>query len=137
MLTLIIHNANILSFHNGFVNGSRDAIAVENNIIKAVGKFDELKSVINTNTKIINAEGKTLMPGFNDSHIHIWKVGNLKRFMLDVRGTKSLDEMLSMLETYNKEYPYAAWVTARGFNEAAWTTGKMPTKDDLDKVIKK
>jgi predicted amidohydrolase YtcJ len=118
------------------VNGSSDAIAIENNIIKAVGKFEELKSLINTNTKIINAEGKTLMPGFNDSHIHIWKVGNLKTFMLDVRGTKSLDEMLSMLQNYNKEYPDAAWVTARGFNEAGWAAGHMPTKNDLDKVIK-
>lgn len=76
------------------------------------------------------------MPGFNDTHIHIWKVGNLKTFMLDVRSAESLDEMLSMLESYHAKYPDAAWVTARGFNEAAWKEGRMPTKEDLDKVIK-
>jgi len=135
MSTLLIHNANILSFHNGFTKGS-DAIAINKNKIEAVGKFEELQSLINPNTEIINAQGKTLMPGFNDSHIHIWKVGNLKTFMLDVRGTKSLDEMLSMLSDYSRQYPDVAWVTARGFNEAAWKDGKLPTKDDLDKVIK-
>ncbi|MES1226869.1 MAG: amidohydrolase, partial [Bacteroidota bacterium] len=59
-----------------------------------------------------------------------------KTFMLDVRGARSLDEMLSMLEAYNKQYPEVSWITARGFNEAAWKDGKLPTKDDLDKVIK-
>jgi predicted amidohydrolase YtcJ len=113
-----------------------DAIAIKENKISAVGKFDELRLLIQPNTEIVDAQGKTLMPGFNDSHIHIWKVGNLKTFMLDVRGTESLDEMLSLLEVFNKEYPDAAWITARGFNEAAWKDGKIPTKDELDKVIK-
>ena len=56
--------------------------------------------------------------------------------MLDVRGTRSLDEMLSMLADYSRQYPDVAWVTARGFNEAAWKDARLPTKDDLDKVIK-
>jgi predicted amidohydrolase YtcJ len=134
--TLLIHNANILSFHDGFLKGNSDAIAINGNKIEVVGSFEEMQPLIHSNTQIINAHGKTLMPGFNDTHIHIWKVGNLKTYMLDVRSAKSLDEMLSMLETYSRQYPDAPWVTARGFNEAAWAAGRMPTKDDLDKVIK-
>lgn len=136
MSTLLIHNANLLSFHDGFVKGKNDAIAINENKIAAMGKFEELQPLIHPNTEIIDAHGKTLMPGFNDTHIHIWKVGNLKIFMLDVRAAKSLDEMLSMLEAYLHKYPDVSWVTARGFNEAAWATGRMPTKDDLDRVIK-
>ncbi|HVM89010.1 MAG TPA: amidohydrolase [Puia sp.] len=135
MSTLFIHNVNILSFHKNFVKG-KNTIVINGNKISAVGKFEELKPLIHPATKMIDAAGKTLMPGFNDTHIHIWKVGNLKTFMLDVRAAKSLDEMLSMLENYYKSNPDIAWVTARGFNEAAWQTGKLPTKDDLDKVIK-
>jgi len=134
--TLIIHNANILSFQDGFIKEASDAIAINGNKIEAVGKFEEMQPLIHSNTQITNAECKTLMPGFNDTHIHIWKVGNLKTFMLDVRAAKSLDEMLSMLESYNAKYPEAVWVTARGFNEAAWKDGRIPTKEDLDKVIK-
>jgi hypothetical protein len=85
---------------------------------------------------MLDAEGKTVMPGFNDSHIHIWKAGNLKTFILDLRTAKSLDHMLSMLSDYSRHFPDAQWITARGFNDAAWENGKFPTKSDLDKVSK-
>ena len=134
MSSLLIHNANILSFHHGFKHGTADAVAINGNKIEAVGKYDELKSLIHSNTAIIDAAGKTVMPGFNDSHIHIWKVGNLKTFMLDVRGVASKDEMLQMLSDYITANPHLQWVTARGFNEAAWKDGTLPTKNDLDKV---
>lgn len=136
MSSLIIHNANLLSFHDGFVKDGADTIVVNGDRIEAIGKFDALQSLMQPHTQVINAAGKTLMPGLNDSHIHIWKVGNLKTFMLDVRGAKSLDEMLDMISAYQEKYPEAAWITARGFNEAAWKTGRLPTKDDLDKVVK-
>ena len=136
MSTLLIHNANILSFHDGFKHGSADAIVVDENKIKAVGRYDELKNLAHFNTAIIDAAGQTIMPGFNDSHIHIWKVGNLKTFMLDVRGVSSLDEMLQLLSDYINVNPHLKWVTARGFNEAAWKDGTLPTKNDLDKVSK-
>jgi len=132
--TLFIHNANILSFHEGFTNGSANCIAVDGNTITAVGRYEELKNLIQPNTTVIDAQGKTLLPGFNDSHIHIWKVGNLKTFMLDVRGVKSMDEMLQMIIDYSNKNPHLLWITARGFNEAAWTDGTLPTKIDLDKI---
>ncbi|HTD41893.1 MAG TPA: amidohydrolase [Mucilaginibacter sp.] len=136
MSTILIHNANLLSFHDGFINGSCDTMAVEGNRIKAIGKWDELKSLVQSRTKVIDAGGKTVMPGFNDSHIHIWKVGNLKTYMLDVRPAGSLDEMLDMIRSYHVQNPEVAWITARGFNEAGWKEGRMPDKNDLDKVVK-
>ena len=76
MGSLLIHNANILSFHDGFINGSADCIAVDGNIISTVGRYEDVKNNIRPHTQVIDANGKTLLPGFNDSHIHIWKVGN-------------------------------------------------------------
>jgi predicted amidohydrolase YtcJ len=136
MSTLLIHNANLLSFHDGFINGGCDTIAIDGNRIAAIGKWDELKSLIRPNTEVIDVCGKTVMPGFNDSHIHIWKVGNLKTFMLDVRPANSLEEMLEMIRSYHVQNPDVAWITARGFNEAGWKEGRMPDKNDLDSVVK-
>lgn len=133
MNTLLIHSASLISFHDSFEKDN-DAIFVEDNKIKAVGSYDALKPLINESTKIIDGSSKTLMPGFNDTHIHIWKVGNLKTYMLDVRGVQSKDELLSMLSDYNHKYPEVAWINARGFNEAAWKENIIPTKEDLDKV---
>ena len=137
MSTLLIHNANILSFHSGFDNEQCDTIVINGTAIEAVGKYEELKKLIKSDTKIIDANGKTVMPGFNDSHIHIWKVGNLKTFMLDVRGVNSKEEMLQLLSIYNTQNPHLKWITARGFNEASWVDKSMPTKVDLDKVSTK
>jgi len=136
MATLIIHNVNLLSFNDGFTAIGCDAIAIEGNRIKGIGRWDDLKSMMQPNTEVIDAGGKTIMPGFNDSHIHIWKVGNLDTFMLDVRKASSLDEMLGMIETYHQNNPHLKWITARGFNEAGWKEGRMPDKNDLDKVVK-
>ena len=134
MSTLLIYNANILSFHDGFDNEQCDTIVINGTTIEAVGKYEELKKLIKLDTTIIDAQGKTIMPGFNDSHIHIWKVGNLKTFMLDVRGVNSKEEMLQLLKTYNEQNPHLKWITARGFNEAAWEDKSIPTKIDLDEV---
>lgn len=134
MSSVIIHNANLLSFHNGYAPG-KDTIAIEGSMIKAVGRWDELQPLVQPGTQVIDAGGRTLMPGFNDSHIHIWKVGNLMTYMLDVRSAASLDEMLQMIADYNRRNPDATWITARGFNEAGWKDGRMPDKNDLDKVV--
>jgi predicted amidohydrolase YtcJ len=132
--SLLIHNANILSFQDGFVPGTADTLVVAENSIEAVGRYDELKNLAHGGTVIIDAGGKTLMPGFNDSHIHIWKVGSLKTFMLDIRGVSSKDEMQQQLSDYIAANPHLHWVTARGFNEAGWSEGTLPTRHDLDKV---
>ena len=135
MSSLLIYNADLLSFQEGFPKGN-DSMLLENGVIKAIGKMDALQSFADSGIRKMDAEGKTIMPGFNDSHIHIWKAGNLKTFMLDLRPAKSLDHMLSMLSDYNRRFPGAQWITARGFNDAAWENGKFPTKSDLDKVTK-
>lgn len=133
MHNLIISNAEIISFHA--VNAQlHDALWIEDGIIQAVGRKEDLLSKAESNTTIIDAGGKTLMPGFNDSHIHIWKVGNLKTYMLDVRGVSSKAALLDMLADYSKKFPDAPWITARGFNEAAWTDKQMPDKNDLDSI---
>lgn len=116
------------------MNPASNALWVEDGIIKAVASHEVLANKVDSNTTCIDAKGKTLMPGFNDSHIHIWKVGNLKTYMLDVRGVGSKTALLDMLSDYNNQYPDALWITARGFNEAAWPDKKMPDKNDLDSV---
>ena len=129
---LIIHHAHFPEVH--FPEGS-DSLAISAGRITAIGRYEELKNAIGNHTQVIDARGKTLMPGFNDTHIHLWKVGHLKTFMLDLRGSESLDDMLSRLEQYAKANPDARWITARGYNEAGWTSGKSPSRKGLDSVV--
>jgi hypothetical protein len=133
MHRLLISNANILPFHNA-VKAGADTLCIEDNQFKAIGRWEELQSLADNQTTIINAAGKTIMPGFNDTHIHIWKVGQLMTYMLDLRGISSKSEMLEVLLDYAKKNPDNIWLTARGFNEAHWSDKSLPTKTDLDKL---
>ena len=135
MSALFIHHAQLLSFQQGFP-AHQDSLVVEDGRIKAIGRFEELKSLLDSGMEILDAGGKTILPGFNDSHIHIWKLGNLKTFMLDLRGVGSLDHMLSLLSDFHQDFPDLTWIMARGFNEAGWKPSRMPTKEDLDKVTR-
>ncbi len=122
-----------------FPEGS-DTLAITAGRISAIGRHAEFVALAGPQTQLIDAGHHTLLPGFNDTHIHIWKVGHLKTFMLDLRGTESLDDMLSRLEIHAKANPQAKWIIARGFNEISWTSGKStsgkgPDKTDLDRII--
>lgn len=130
----LLYRAKLLSFQKDFQEGA-DALLIEGNTIKAIGTFEALQPLVDGQTELYDLQGRTLVPGFNDTHIHIWKVGNLKTYMLDLRGAASLDEMQHRISAYAQQYPDADWIIARGFNEAGWSTGRLPDRHDLDKVV--
>lgn len=100
----------------------------------AIGSNEDVLRLQQANTQLIDANGKTVLPGFIDAHIHIWKVGNLKTFLLDLRGVTSIAEMQDKLSDFVKRNPGTGWIQARGFNEANMKEGRLPTKEDLDKI---
>lgn len=134
MVELIVHNAAVLT--QNWQQPNAEAFAVANGKIIAVGNNEEMFALRQANTLLVDAKGKTVLPGFIDAHIHIWKVGNLKTFLLDLRGTKSIEEMRDKLSEFIKQNPGKGWIQARGINEANMKEGRLPTKEDLDNITK-
>ncbi len=132
MTDLIFKNGTILTQSTPSVS---EAILVRNGRIFAVGNLSEVEKKAAKNAQIIDLNGQTLMPSFNDAHIHIWKVGDLLTFMLDLRGVQSLAEMQAKIADFAAKNPQNAWILARGFNEAHFETGEMPNRFDLDTVV--
>jgi hypothetical protein len=83
----------------------------------------------------VDLQGKTLLPGFFDAHLHLWKVGDLLTFNLDLRGVSSIEEIQDKLSVFSKHNPHLQWIRARGFNEAQMKEGRLPDRHDIDKVI--
>ncbi len=108
---------------------------MEGGKIKAVDRLAELRALAHPNTQWIDLKGKTLMPGFFDAHIHVWKVGDLLTFNLDLRGVGSIEEMQDKLRDFAAQHPELQWIRARGFNEAQMQEGRLPTRHDIDKVV--
>ena len=88
-----------------------DAFIVEEDKFIAVGNTATILAQQSTDDILIDLEGNFVIPGFNDAHIHIWKVGNLMTNMLDLRGVESIkvmQEKIAAVTQYCKSWCWAA-----------------------------
>lgn len=130
----IFFNGNILTQDKK--QETADAFAVSGGMITAVGDSQSVCSLQHAGTEMIDLNKATVLPGFNDAHIHIWKVGNLMTHLLDLRGVSSISDMQQRLSDYAGQHPELEWIQARGFNEVLFPDHRMPDRTDLDAVIK-
>jgi len=128
----IFVNGNVLTMHRPRRVG---AVAVANGRIVATGDEGDLRSRANSSTQLIDLEGRTLVPGFEDAHAHIWKVGQLLTTSLDLRRSTSIEEIGTLLKQRDAILPKGAWLLGRGFNEISLAEGRKPTRRDLDRFV--
>ena len=82
----------------------------------------------------IDAQGRTVMPGFIDAHGHVIELGE-HALQLDLVGTSSLADLKQRLRDYAAAHPDAKWILGAGWNQELWPDKKFPTAADLDSVV--
>jgi hypothetical protein len=127
---LIFVNANLPSLQRPV-----GAVAVAKGKIVAVGEESDVRGLAGASTEVVNLEGRTLVPGFEDAHAHIWKAGQLLTTSVDLRRSKSIEEIGGLLQQRNAKLPKGAWLLGRGFNEISLAEGRKPTRHDLDRFV--
>jgi hypothetical protein len=75
-----------------------------------------------------------LTPGFWDAHMHLLHVG-LRRQRLDLAATHSLAEALAALERFAGEHRELPVLWAEGWDESGWSEGRLPAREDLDRIV--
>ena len=120
----LFHNTKIFLLDGN--NNHCDAMVVENDCFKAFGTFQDLLLSFPEAIKV-DLEGRFVFPGFNDAHIHLWKVGSLLGHTLDLRGVHSKPELMALLHDFGVNAASKGWLLARGFNEALWENQGLPT----------
>lgn len=129
---LIIHNAKIATNHTpSFV----EAIAIEGGRIRSTGTNEEVLRRRGPATTIINASGRTVIPGLNDSHMHPIRGG--LNFNMELRwdGVPSLADALRMLKEQAANTPPPQWVRViGGWTEFQFAERRMPTLDEINAV---
>ena len=100
--------------------------------IGEVGPISEVD--IPKDAKVIDAKGKTVIPGFIDSHTHFLLMGVRSLTTLDLSGTRSISEVVERVRVKLTELPKGTWLNAHGFDESVWSEKRYPTKDDLDPI---
>jgi len=111
----------------------QEAIAVRGDRIVAVGKTLDLQKLKGPQTELIDLGGHFVMPGFNDSHLHLADAGQQK-LDVDLEGVKSLDELRQRLSAKVQAAKPGEWVVGGGWDESLWPVKALPSRWDLDEV---
>jgi predicted amidohydrolase YtcJ len=99
------------------------SMAVENGRIIALDQQLEAD-------KTINLQGASVFPGWNDAHVHVWKVGHLRTTMLDLCEATTLEQVYALVQARAATLERGQWLLGRGWNEAK--LGSSPSKQALD-----
>ena len=128
---LLVTNATVYTVDSTFAKA--EAFAVKDGKFVAVGPAAELKGKYEA-TQEVDAGGKFIYPGFYDAHCHFYRYA-LALPSADLVGTSSWKEVIQKLQANRKQYPQAAWLTGRGWDQNDWPTKQFPTKDTLDQLF--
>jgi predicted amidohydrolase YtcJ len=128
-MKMILKNGKIYVEKNTFC----EAVLIENGVIKEIGTNEEILK--NNSDNIIDLNGKTVLPGFNDSHLHISSVGDAIS-SCDLTSARSIDDIIEIGRKYIKEKPGLTALYGRGWNQDYFISGekRLINRFDLDKI---
>ncbi|MEG0383256.1 MAG: amidohydrolase, partial [Solibacillus sp.] len=131
--SVVFINGEVITVDNN--DSVKQAIAISGNKIMAVGSTPEIEHLIDSNTKIIDLDGKTLMPGIIDAHLHLVLYGVFQlNFSCKDPAIQSIEDVLSSLAERAKTTPKGQWIRAWGYNETLIKEQRYPTLQELDSI---
>jgi predicted amidohydrolase YtcJ len=131
---------NLRIFHNGKIATNSkpyfaEAIAVEDGKISEVGRNSEVLRLKRPDTETVDLRGQTVIPGLNDSHLHIIRGGLHYNLELRWDGVPSLADALRMLKEQAARTPAPQWVrVVGGWNEFQFAERRMPKLEEINAV---
>jgi hypothetical protein len=128
---LIITNANVYTVDKNLPHA--EAVAIIGDRIVAVGSATDIDQWRGTSTKVIDAAGKLLLPGFNDAHVHFID-GGLQLDSVDLRNAASPEEFARKIGERAKLTAKGEWITGGDWDEEKWNPPQLPTKELIDPV---
>jgi predicted amidohydrolase YtcJ len=110
-----------------------EAVAVKGGRIAAVGPSHELASLAGPPTRVVELEGRTVLPGFQDAHLHPLH-GGLLAIVCNLHETSSAEECLAVIARYSAEHPEREWISGDGWSMDFFAGGN-PERERLDAVV--
>lgn len=128
-----------LVFRNGAVyrvDAARSwasAVAVDGNRIVYVGNDAGTEPYVGAETRVIDLDGRMLLPGFQDSHLHPGT--GMRLLQLDLQGVVDASQLVARIERYAAEHPDYPWIQGSGWEEEAFPPVGRPTRQLLDSAV--
>jgi len=110
------------------------ALAMEGGRITAVGKESELLPLVDRGWRRVDLHGRTLLPGFIDSHQHLMLTGS-QETAVHLDDAVDMDDIVARLRQRAANTEAGKWIYGSYLNEQALREKRMPTRDDLDRAL--
>ena len=128
---LVIINASVHTMDEA--RPTAGAVAILGNRIAAIGPTPEIRALAGPGTRVIDAAGKLVLPGFNDAHVHFLS-GGFSLANVDLRDASSPEELARRLGVYAKKLPKGRWILGGDWDHEKWPGAPLPTKEMIDAV---
>jgi len=137
---LVIMNGKVITVDNAF--SIQEAVAVKDGKIETVGSNDDVKPLIGDGTKVLDLNGKPILPGINESHLHAPFFGATRPPLaidLTFPAVKSIPDMVETLRQKVEEVEPGEWIRGFGWDQGSLEEckndpSKLPRKYDIDPV---
>ncbi|NKG33409.1 amidohydrolase [Acinetobacter junii] len=132
-IDLILKNAKISTLNPQ--HPEAQAIAISEGKVIAVDDNDKIMKMSTATTKVIDLNGRRVIPGLNDSHLHLIRGGLHYNMELRWEGVPSVSDALRLLKEQAENTPAPQWVrVVGGWNEFQFVERRLPTLDEINKA---
>jgi len=129
---LVVINADVRTANPAAAQAQ--AFAVKSGRFLHVGGSREIQPLIGAETKVIDALGKTVIPGLVDGHTHLHSAIDLVRGV-DLYGMPTKADWLEAIAAIDKQLPPDAWILGGRWDYTLAENGVLPTREDLDAIV--
>ena len=131
---LIITNANIYTVDEK--QPRAEAVAIWRDRIIAVGKRDDIESWRGPTTRVLDANGKLVLPGFNDSHVHLVS-GGMQLTNVNLKDAGTREEFVKRISKRAASVPEGEWILGGDWDDQQWNPPTLPTREWINSATSK
>jgi predicted amidohydrolase YtcJ len=130
---VILKNAKVITMD--VARSVAELVAISGDSIFFVGSNTELDRLTGRSTRVIDCGGKTVVPGFNDAHLHLFSlVRKLLSIDLSPAAVRSIDDIKEAVRLKAEKTPPGTWISGTDYNEFYLEGKRCPTRWDLDEA---
>lgn len=128
----IIINANVVTLDA--LTPRAGALLIHGGRIRGLGSAAEIRALAGKDTRVIDAGGRLVLPGFQDTHIHLQDSGIRHAFDVDLEGLRSVEELQARLAAFAASQTRQPWIKGHGWYSGIFHERNL-TRDVLDQVV--